>query len=145
MQPLLTATRARELPLRATPLTPSLVSFAAVPLQVVAVYGIPIEDPETAALTRKVLQISGLMAIFRILAVIFSFSYYGGTYVYAPLSGIAFSLLIPACGYYGARDRRRDLLQWFVGCNIVSRDRAVPLMRGRCPLLTPGVRCDSSP
>lgn len=37
--------------------------------------------------------------------------------LFVSLSFLAVALLVPACGYFGVRDRSQSLLQWFWTCN----------------------------
>jgi hypothetical protein len=32
--------------------------------------------------------------------------------------GLIFGLMIPACGYFGAKQNSKELLMWFTGCNV---------------------------
>lgn len=81
-------------------------------------HSIPIEDPQAAVLTKKVLDVAAAMASLSVLGIVLRWASYGSCYSAAlPLVSVALALVVPACGYIGARDRRRDLLMWFVGCN----------------------------
>lgn len=90
-------------------------------MQSAVIYGIVVEDPRSAVLVRKVLRLSTIAAVLVIIGVAINtavMSQLGqNTKVAAPYLQIGLGLLVPACGYYGAKQRRRDLLKWFWGCN----------------------------
>ncbi|KAF4692974.1 hypothetical protein FOZ60_012203 [Perkinsus olseni] len=91
---------------------------------VVAVYGIEMQNRGHAALVRKVLVLSTVGALFAI-----SNSLRSGirttsgdaatTTIYILLS-VALGLLVPACGWLGAKQSNRNLMCCFCGCNLCS-------------------------
>ena len=94
-------------------------------MQGAVIYGIVVEDPRSAVLVRKVIRLSTIAAVLVIVNAIISMTSpihqlqpnrndnINNTIIFQ----IGLGLLVPACGYYGAKQRRRDLLKWFWGCN----------------------------
>ncbi|CAK0818717.1 unnamed protein product [Prorocentrum cordatum] len=81
------------------------------------VFGLQIHDPHMARLTRRVLLVSivsGVLAVFN------AIRSSGGEPAYATLFGIFFALLVPACGYFGAKRSDETLTCCFCGCNLLS-------------------------
>jgi hypothetical protein len=91
-------------------------------MQGAVIYGIVVEDPRSAVLVRKVIRLSTIAAVLVIVGnVINTMSPINQLQPkrndYSGFVQIGLGLLVPACGYYGAKQRRRDLLKWFWGCN----------------------------
>lgn len=97
-------------------------------MQHAVVYGIVVEDPQSASLVKKVLTLSVMTAVLVVATGIIQAT--GNTPTmpgqdnafaenksYMVLVSIALGLLIPACGYFGAKNRNKNLLGWFWGCN----------------------------
>ena len=98
------------------------------------VYGIVVEDPRAAILVRRVLNLSIVMGILGIASVIIRTSmphpqiintgnnnYIGDEQNLG--SGIFYvccALLVPCCGYFGAKQRDRGLLTMFWICNCIG-------------------------
>lgn len=66
----------------------------------------------------SVLQMGALVLVQQILSLVLSPVDFFSLMVAILFIGIG--LLVPACGYYGARDKSRSLLQWFWGCNALG-------------------------
>ena len=91
-------------------------------IQAEVVYGINIPDPGAARLTRKVLWISVVLMFF---VVGISCYFTVGNPMVSGFSStffvnIGFGLLIPLCGYFGARDKNKTLLTCFWCCNLCT-------------------------
>lgn len=97
-------------------------------MQHAVVYGIVVEDPHSASLVKKVLTLSGFTALLVILSGIVNAtitavptagqnSQFAENKAYTTIGSVALGLLIPACGYFGAKNRNKNLLGWFWGCN----------------------------
>eukprot|EP00658_Telonema_sp_P-2_P080343 TRINITY_DN797_c0_g1_i6.p1 TRINITY_DN797_c0_g1~~TRINITY_DN797_c0_g1_i6.p1 ORF type:complete len:238 (+),score=66.95 TRINITY_DN797_c0_g1_i6:156-869(+) len=94
------------------------------------VFGMSFEDPELAALVRKVLRISMLGAAFVVVSKIIQWetmkavgNFEGSSTSVADLVlSIMIGLLVPACGYFGAQKKDKSLLNcfygWSLGCGI---------------------------
>ena len=98
------------------------------------VYGIVVEDPRAAILVRRVLNLSIVMGILGIISVIIrtimphpqiintgNNNYIGDEQNLG--SGIFYvccALLVPCCGYFGAKQRDRGLLTMFWICNCIG-------------------------
>lgn len=81
----------------------------------VVVVGMQFEDPAVGQKVKHVMIISGLMALFTIVQnVYFFFELHA---VRLLVSGMATALLVPACGYFGAKQRSKPLLGAFWCCN----------------------------
>jgi len=100
----------------------------AVPLQQVgpmhaqAVYGLNIQDHRLAVLTKRVLTLALIQAIWLIVATVFNFAITPQAEHHILLVGLAVagSLAIPACGYFGAKKNHEALTCCFCGCNIAN-------------------------
>ena len=77
--------------------------------------GIVIDDPAVAAKVKHVLLISVLILILGAASQILYFALFGGSWVL--VFGLAIALSVPACGYYGAKQRSKSLLGCFACCN----------------------------
>lgn len=87
------------------------------------VYGITIDDPYAAALTRRVLTVSVIMALLVVGVQIYnlaSLANYSFASVVAPFISMLFGMCVPFCGYVGAKRKDRNLLCCFCGCNCVG-------------------------
>ena len=97
-------------------------------MQHAVVYGIVVEDPHSASLVKKVMAMSVITAVLVVVGGIIQAT--GNTPTmpgqdnafaenksYMALGSIALGLLMPACGYFGAKNRNKNLLGWFWGCN----------------------------
>jgi len=73
------------------------------------VMGVVVDDPATGLLVRRVLRISMVMGALALISALMGLASGSTLNVVAQLLVLA----IPACGYYGARNRSKDLLQWF--------------------------------
>merc|ERR1719240_117348 len=86
-------------------------------VQSTRVYGLDIPNPEAATLTRKVIRMSVLLLMLQV-----AYSVYNtvaleqGKFVYVSF----LSLMVPLCGYYGAKYRNRGLVIAFSMCNCLS-------------------------
>lgn len=77
------------------------------------VFGIAVDDPASAGLVRRVMTVASVMATVTLINIIISLADGG---ILNVLVGMCI-LAIPACGYYGAKQRNHNLLQWFWMCN----------------------------
>ena len=99
------------------------------------VYGIPLENNSGAAtLVSRVVTISIIMAIIVIVNAGLSFAGFSGESNaghgdWTVAINLMLALLIPACGYFGAKNRDARLLFWFSCCNCLSV--ALSLITGR--------------
>jgi len=82
------------------------------PQPVVIVLGIPIEEPTLAPIIRRVMILSAISALLIIADGIFSLVATGN--VYHVIIGLLL-LIIPVCGYLGARNKSRDYMCCFCG------------------------------
>jgi len=93
-------------------------------MQAQAVYGMRIANPRLATLTRRVLTLSAVIAllniIIRIVAYFLSRNQISGLNIIAALVSAGLSLLVPACGYFGAKNSDRNLACCFCGCNLLG-------------------------
>jgi len=93
-------------------------------MQAQAVYGMRIANPRLATLTRRVLTLSAVIAllniIIRIVAYFLSRNQISGRNLLAALVSAGLSLLVPACGYFGAKNSDRNLACCFCGCNLLG-------------------------
>jgi hypothetical protein len=85
--------------------------------EVVYVYGIRIPNAEAALLTRRVITMSLFLlfvqAIISIVQVLSLGQYYS-------LSSAALCMVVPMCGYFGAKWRNKMLLSGFAFCNCMT-------------------------
>jgi hypothetical protein len=100
------------------------------------VFGIPIQDPEFAKLTRAVLGSAFAMAILALICAILQFVI-GTDYVTA----VAGSIFIPLFGWFGVRGRKRDCLQAFYICNCVCACLFVYMAIVILTVSLPNVKC----
>lgn len=96
----------------------------AVPLQPAAqaVYGLNIQNGRLAQLTKRVLTMAMLAAILVVIQQVANFVIShdkSAQTVGAGLLGLVFALLVPCCGYWGAKNSSRELTCCFCGCNCV--------------------------
>jgi len=75
------------------------------------VYGVVLDDDRTATLVGRIMNLSVVIAIFGLVAVIV-----GAANVWQILIGLA----IPGCGYFGAKERSESLLTAFWLCNLLG-------------------------
>ena len=83
----------------------------------VMVYGIPMQDPDAASKVQRVLVCSGITALCSVI-------YYGWLLIasgsFQVLISLLLALLVPACGYFGAKNKNKGLVCAFWGCNLLS-------------------------
>lgn len=94
------------------------------------VYGIVVEDPRAAILVRRVLNLSIVMGILGIISVIIQTSMPHPQLTNTKVSNeqnlgsgifyVCCALLVPCCGYFGAKQRDRGLLTMFWICNCIG-------------------------
>jgi len=77
------------------------------------VYGMVIEDVAAAKLARKVINIS-------VLVVLVQFCWFLLRDNSTNVASFMMTLAVPACGYYGAKNRNRALIQWYWMCNMLA-------------------------
>eukprot|EP01043_Picozoa_sp_COSAG02_P008548 COSAG02_NODE_275_length_26232_cov_85.210424_13_plen_339_part_00 len=85
--------------------------------QSVLVYGIPLQDPEAAKKVNRVIVFSAITAACSVLYYGLMFAETGSTQTIAQL---LLALLVPACGYFGAKNKSQGLLCAFWGCNLLQ-------------------------
>jgi hypothetical protein len=82
------------------------------------VYGVSIEDPAVAAKVKRVMTIAvaclSMGVIYNLGQLV------NGAPVMSALIGLAFVWMIPACGYFGAKQKDKNLLCCFWGCNLCN-------------------------
>lgn len=78
------------------------------------VYGIPFQDPRTAAKLRTVLHIANAMMIVALCSFILQIV----ADYFTPVSGLIIAIFIPLCGVFGAKYASRGLIACFVFSNI---------------------------
>lgn len=78
------------------------------------VYGIPFQDPRTAAKLRVVLHIANAMMIVALCSFILQII----ANYWSPVSGLIIAIFIPLCGVFGAKYASRGLIACFVFSNI---------------------------
>ncbi|GMI06182.1 hypothetical protein TrRE_jg5673 [Triparma retinervis] len=83
---------------------------------VTRVYGLNV-NPERAGLVRKVLGISTAMAVLEFINFIYSTIINEDVSMVWGVWPLIFGLMIPACGYFGAKNSSKELIAWFVGCS----------------------------
>jgi len=100
------------------------------PPEYTMVFGLSFEDPEVAALVRKVLRISMVGALFVVVNKVVRWEtlkntddgHEHNTNIYDLIISIMIGLLVPACGYFGAKKKDKNLLGcfygWSLGCGI---------------------------
>lgn len=91
--------------------------------QPIAVYGLRVANPRLATLTRRVLAVATISALLVIINTV-------SQGVMAPkvaanawtvrLGGCALALIIPCCGYWGAKNSNKGLTCCFCGCNCLG-------------------------
>lgn len=82
------------------------------------VIGIPVANPTTANLVRNVVRVASAMTIFLISQnVVLALLSDESTDLFNVVVSTFIALLIPACGYYGAKQRDRSLVCCFCGCS----------------------------
>lgn len=91
------------------------------------VFGFPVEDDEIAPVVRKVLQLSFAAGILVVVSQIAKYETRKAENfqqngrdddVGSLIMNIMIGLMVPACGYFGAKDRNRSLLSCFYGWSI---------------------------
>lgn len=90
------------------------------PPLVAQVWGIPISqpNPEKVKLVKAVVGVSILGAVFRLMLFLWSmYGFDGGDPAgfWSESVGLFLSLLIPLCGYFGAKNSNKELICWFTG------------------------------
>eukprot|EP00656_Telonema_subtile_P031478 TRINITY_DN3443_c0_g1_i5.p1 TRINITY_DN3443_c0_g1~~TRINITY_DN3443_c0_g1_i5.p1 ORF type:complete len:339 (+),score=39.16 TRINITY_DN3443_c0_g1_i5:140-1156(+) len=96
------------------------------PPEYTMVFGLQFEDPEVADLVRKVLRISIVGAVFVILSKVVRWETYrtvdedwNDHQTTADLFlSISIGLMVPTCGYIGAKQKNRNLLNCFYGWSL---------------------------
>ncbi|KAF4680808.1 hypothetical protein FOZ60_012967 [Perkinsus olseni] len=87
------------------------------PSNSILVYGLNVGGPEIAMLVRKVISLSIATAVVVVITTIL-----GDVFFHYVSSGTFFSivigLLVPACGYYGAKNNDRSLIGMFCACGL---------------------------
>ncbi|KAF4661463.1 hypothetical protein FOL47_006674 [Perkinsus chesapeaki] len=90
----------------------------------ILVYGLNVGGPEIAGLVRKVISLSIATAVVVVITTIL-----GDIIFHYVSSGTFFSvvvgLLVPACGYYGAKNNDRTLIGMFCACGLCGAIWAV--------------------
>jgi len=81
------------------------------------VYGLRIPNQEAAVLTRKVIHMSIALMFMQLTFSLYNAYNLGQTYF---LGGGLIGLLVPFCGYYGAKYRQRGMVIAFSMCNCLT-------------------------
>ena len=85
--------------------------------EIAPVYGLRIPNQEAAKLTRRIITLSlGLLLIQAIISLVQA-SLYGQYLSFVSMASI---LLVPACGYFGAKWRNKMLLSGFAACSCLT-------------------------
>lgn len=84
-------------------------------------YGIPFHSERIMELSRKVICLSVTAGVLGLVTVVSQFES-GGSASYIPLALLVagWALMVPACGYFGARDANVTLTGLFCGCSLLS-------------------------
>jgi hypothetical protein len=85
----------------------------------IIVMGISVEGIENATLVRKVMVVSVIFACFITFNSVMQMAEDSGN-SFQRMTGLLMALLVPACGYVGAKRQERNLLGCFWGCNLFS-------------------------
>jgi len=91
--------------------------------QPTVVYGLPINDARLAQLTKRVLTMALLSAVLVILGKVVGLILGGHTDMPTLLMTLAtagLALLVPCCGYYGAKNSDQNFTCLFCGCNCLG-------------------------
>jgi len=87
------------------------------------IYGMQIQDQRLGGLVKRVLTLAAIAIIFQVASGIYSLTQ-GGTW-YTAVFAIGCGLIIPACGYFGAKMNNANLMCLFCGCSAYSACCAV--------------------
>jgi len=84
-----------------------------------AIYGIQIADPTLARLTKRVMCLAAAAAVFAVISGIVNLTVNTrGTFgIGCVVVGVDLALLVPACGYFGAKNEDSNLACCFCGSN----------------------------
>jgi len=91
-----------------------------------AIYGIQIADPTLARLTKRVMCLAAAAAVFAVISGIVNLTVNtsgasgisgAGVRVGSVVVGVGLALLVPACGYFGAKNEDSNLACCFCGLN----------------------------
>jgi hypothetical protein len=98
----------------------NVVHAEAIPLMMfgATIATMPAEDRETAATTKKVLLASQIVCMMVVIT--FAVSVLEGASFQSGLVQLFLGLLHPACGYFGVKNRDRDLMCAFCGCALFN-------------------------
>jgi hypothetical protein len=86
---------------------------------VVVVMGIPVEGLENQRLVKRVMVVSVIFAVVICCTSVLQMTKETGNTL-SRFMGLCLGLLVPACGYLGAKRGDRNLLGCFWGCNLFS-------------------------
>jgi hypothetical protein len=81
--------------------------------------GIDNINPEKVMLVKRVLGVAMLGAAFQLMAFIYD-AVVMSEALWRESIQLVFGLMIPFCGYFGAKNNNKELLGWFVGCNMCT-------------------------
>jgi len=87
-----------------------------------AVYGLQV-PPQHAALVKRVMTLALIAALLQVARGIYSVA--EGQPIYMSLFAVALGLLVPACGYCGAKKNDSKLMCLFCGCNGFAASQAL--------------------
>lgn len=86
----------------------------------IAVYGLQVANPRLATLTRRVLMVAGLSALLVVVSTVIQRSMAPTTSASSAFVSLVLALLVPCCGYFGARNSDKNLTCCFCGCNCLG-------------------------
>lgn len=96
----------------ATEYTP--ISQPVIVVEATQVYGLRIPNREAAKYTRRIISLSLFLLLMQVLVAFYQVASVGEYYY---LGGGFLGVLVPLCGYYGAKYKNRTLLSMFSFCN----------------------------
>lgn len=87
-----------------------------------AFYGLNFRDAEIAALTRKVMMLASLAAAIACVNNLWGLAaaFVMGPMIVVAIVNLCLALVLPFCGYQGAKSNDKNLIGCFCGCNFVS-------------------------
>jgi len=89
------------------------------PIALLSLGGINDVDPDTMPLVQRVIGVSTIMAILLTAQTLYNSVTWAlsGFWLFWRFFVLGLYLAVPACGYFGAKNRSKDLLKWYAGCN----------------------------
>lgn len=84
------------------------------------VFGLNIQSPRLASLTRRVLVLAVIAAVIVIVRAALQLATLPANQALVGIIGAIFGLLVPACGYFGAKWNNENLTCCFCACNFLG-------------------------